>query len=139
MSLRQSGCRQFHNLVPNAGKDLSFICSLDFCTNRLSANEKHRVVVKNYRYLLLFFSILLFCVLALYLQLTKQLEETQKSWKIPINKQIATVGQHTCSTNSKYTLFNKMPFILQWSRFSAKVWLCVPLARTRLLMLLWMP
>ena len=43
MSLRQSGGKQFHNLVPNAGKDLSFICNQDFCTKRLSA---HRVVVK---------------------------------------------------------------------------------------------
>ena len=40
VSLCQSGCRQFHNLVPNAGKDLSFICNLDFCTKRLSALEK---------------------------------------------------------------------------------------------------
>ena len=32
LSLRQSGCRQFHNLVPNAEKDLSFICDLDFST-----------------------------------------------------------------------------------------------------------
>ena len=40
VSLRQSGCRQFHNVVPNAGKDLSFIFNLDFCTKRLFAHEK---------------------------------------------------------------------------------------------------
>ena len=34
VSLRQPGCRQFHNLVQNAGKDLSFICNLDCCTKR---------------------------------------------------------------------------------------------------------
>ena len=29
VNLRQSGCRQFHNLAPNAKKDLSFTRNLD--------------------------------------------------------------------------------------------------------------
>ena len=29
VSFCQSGCRQFHNVVPNAEKDLSFTCNLD--------------------------------------------------------------------------------------------------------------
>ena len=66
MSLHQSGCRHFNSLIPNAVKDLSFICSLDFCTNRLSAHEKCRVVVKNYRYLLLFFFFLFCCSVQLH-------------------------------------------------------------------------
>ena len=40
LRIRQSGCRQSHNLVPNTEKDLSFTCNLDFCTYKFSAEEK---------------------------------------------------------------------------------------------------